>query len=238
MTARPAPTWRSLDCWTPTATWDDDTAAAYRAAAVLAAWAAVNGEAGARCGDATHERVTEGRKRTAGVFYSTCGELPHFVLDCLGVSAPWCQRGQRYRIGWNLSALMQFPRVPVERLRGGDVLLFDGTRAHDEHVAVCLGAGRNGFALAEYGQHGAYLPGATDGHARLRRADGAKRLIGGWDLDSLLARARDAGALSGSVLLAEGPLTFGALADGWGEAGADFEAWAESAVALAPVVQQ
>lgn len=235
-------TFRRVEIHPPGTPVEADSEFAYRAAACALAWWAVGGSAGARCGDIEHETVTEGRKRTAGVFYSTCGDLPHFILERLGLTARFVNRAARaggYVIGRNITALtlQRSAHVDNDEAQAGDVLHFvDPATPNSDHVAVLLGRDDSSLILAEYGQAlgSRFVVGMVDGHARSRAPTGGrKRWVGTWSLARLLA----AGPLSGAVDVPEAVPARDALAR-LGEAGSDADGWIEAGAELRGVVEQ
>jgi hypothetical protein len=129
---------------------------------------AVNDEHGRDELDPFYKIVTEGRD--VGKWrpsYSSCADLAHWQLRCLGVRAPWLNRDddgdeQKWRTQVNLNWLCPQPigKCPIARpkLQGppepGDI--FVENNAHGGHVfcAVSYDAAKDTLTTAEYGQPG------------------------------------------------------------------------------------
>jgi len=166
--------------------------------------------------DAVYKGVTEGRQDEAhrlGIFYSSCGDLPHWMLCRLGVRLPWVNRREMmqlapphpgWRVGQNLSALVSgsglAERVTPDaaRFEPGDVLHLGDTNA-SAHVDVVLADldGEDGRAIvsADYG-----LPAAgirrSFAHVEGGRLFRNKRpIVHVLRLGRVLSAARDAGLL-------------------------------------------
>jgi len=128
---------------------------------------AVNDEHGRTEQDAFYQIVTEGRDvGAARAGYSSCGDLAHWLLRCLGVRAPWVNRnddgdGRNWKVGVNLNWLCPRPIGPCSiaspHLQGdpapGDIIVQNN--AVGGHV-ICVielrGPGQ--LVTAEYGQPG------------------------------------------------------------------------------------
>lgn len=134
---------------------------------------AVNDEHGRSETDPIYVRVTEGRDGPTAELrrrYSSCGDLAHWMLRCLGVRAPWLNRDddgdeKPFRYGVNLNWLVAPPigRCPI----AGKVLqcapapgdIFVETNASGGHVycAIEYDAENDTLTTAEYGQPGGKL---------------------------------------------------------------------------------
>lgn len=88
----------------------------YREAARALMLYAVNGDSGRPyTGDAIYDAVTENRQRqalAAGQFYSSCGDLCHWLLYRLGFRFPWINRNEPgahpggWKVAWNITYLV------------------------------------------------------------------------------------------------------------------------------------
>jgi hypothetical protein len=115
---------------------------ALRAEAVRIARYACNGDEGRVLGDPVFEQVTEGRNRWKG--YSSCGDLPHFVLKELGLRdehilnrndddgvVPWKMGVNLARLVFSSGQAFRWARGS-DRPRPGDILYMSAP----EHVCV------------------------------------------------------------------------------------------------------
>ena len=115
--------------------------------------------------DPVYQEVTEGRDTGQyRAFYSSCGDLAHWLYARLGVRSKWCNRAElgHYRVGMNVSNLAyhECARVPANDalFAQGDVLIIwarpDTT---DSHVIVVLDHQPPFIYTGEYGQPGGAL---------------------------------------------------------------------------------
>lgn len=135
---------------------------------------AVNDEHGRDESDPFYKFVTENRDGptpTMRARYSSCADLGHCLLRCLGVRADWLNRdddadAQRWRTGVNLNWLCPPPigkcPVALNRLRNhvpatGDI--FVENNAYGGHVfcAIAYDVDTDTLTTAEYGQPGGKL---------------------------------------------------------------------------------
>lgn len=156
-----------------------------RAYALEFATLATAGPAGVAPGDATHELITEGRKRGD---YSSCGDLPNALLFALGLrQSHYVNRAENksYKVGWNVAkltfladALRNYARKPIgpadiAALKPGDItIVWNRPDTFDAHVAVVRGHGKlttgaPALLTSDYGQG---FP--LDGKQQARRVDG------------------------------------------------------------------
>lgn len=131
---------------------------------------AVNDEHGRDELDAVYKRVTENRDGPTPLQrakYSSCADLAHWMLRCLGVRADWLNRdddadAQRWRSGVNLNWLCPKPigKCPIARARlacnpePGDVFVENNVYGGHVFVAVSYDAAADALTTAEYGQPG------------------------------------------------------------------------------------
>jgi hypothetical protein len=131
---------------------------------------AVNDEHGRNELDPFYKVVTENRDGPSAQMrakYSSCADLAHWLLRCLGVRADWLNRdddedAQRWRSGVNLNWLCPKPigKCPIAaaKLQGdpapGDI--FVENNAHGGHVfcALSYDTSTDTLVTAEYGQPG------------------------------------------------------------------------------------
>lgn len=131
---------------------------------------AVNDEHGRDELNPFYKVVTENRDGPTPALrakYSSCADLAHWFLRCLGVRADWLNReddddGQPFRYGPNLNWLCPKPigKCPIaaRKLQGdpapGDIFVEDN--AHRGHVfcALAYDAATDTLTTAEYGQPG------------------------------------------------------------------------------------
>lgn len=145
---------------------------------------ACNGSAGRPESDPIYQDITEGRDVGTMVRkYSSCGDLPHWMLFRLGVRLPWINRAEHggWTVGANIWKLehTQATRVASlsDRYECGDVLrIGDSGR---EHVFVVLEHDGNIIHSADYGQ-----PGGEFRSRSIAERDGRPylggRIIGRW----------------------------------------------------------
>ena len=107
--------------------------------------------------DPVYVAVTEGRDRRSNwKHYSSCGDLPHWMLWCLGCHAPWINRSAApngWRVGQNISLLAARGALPGDAWEPepGDVfLIWNSPTGTDAHACVWLGGGD----VANYGAGG------------------------------------------------------------------------------------
>ncbi len=134
--------------------------------------------------DAPYPEVTEGRDvGMTRAHYSSCGDLPHWLLERLGVREKWVNRQSlgHYHVGLNIVELgLGCPishAAPTEAdwpgPGTGDICeIWNGAKGKDAHVFVCLGPGSDADHLrtANYGMGGmsaAAAPGAGISDSRL-----------------------------------------------------------------------
>lgn len=153
----------------------------YREAAVALARYAVNDSRGRDVGDPVHEWITEGRRTQyeraydAGLDwainmscgYSSCGDLAHWLLMCLGVTDETIvNRGDdggdlAWRVSQNISMLRYSPvyvdfRETLVLPESGDIVHVSGDMPGSDHVCVLLDTPDPWqWVTADYGQpHG------------------------------------------------------------------------------------
>lgn len=141
-----------------------------RAFAVALLSKAVNDEHGRDELDSFYKLVTENRDGPTPQLrnrYSSCADLAHWLLRCLGVRADWLNRdddadAQRWRTGVNLNWLCPVPigKCPIARtkLQGdptpGDVFVESNVYGGHVFCALEYDAATDTLVTAEYGQPG------------------------------------------------------------------------------------
>jgi len=141
-----------------------------RFAAIALARYAVNDAEGRDLGDPVHEWVTEGRrarnearKKKAGEppDYSSCGDLAHWMLYCLGCRDDRINREEhkKWRVQVNLSLLRESPWYvragsPMSGPSLGDIILVaNRDDGKDAHVAVLISIeDSKQWVTSDYGQ--------------------------------------------------------------------------------------
>lgn len=128
---------------------------------------AANGFEGRQEKDPEYIDITEGRDVGAmQQKYSSCGDLPHWLLEGCGVRFPWVNRAAlgQYAVGMNVARIQSMahelapPSIRVfESLWIGDVLIvWNSPKGLDAHVIVATGPLQNGvLPTVEMGQPGA-----------------------------------------------------------------------------------
>jgi hypothetical protein len=190
-----------------------------RGAIALCEWA-VGYDHGRSKDDPVYKLVTENRdgpgpKDRAN--YSSCGDLAHFLLERLGVRAPWLNRNDdnsfgAWKAGVNVSNLWG-AACPIDTVPGsdwtpepGDILLLWNT-GYDAHVCVSSGKYESGrLTTYNYGAGGmstAISPGARIGVNKL--AWNGKNWVYGSKVVQRCLKLRDVlSLLSAKPLLTEG----------------------------------
>ena len=114
---------------------------------------------------AVWDRTPPSERKGRRPFYSSCGDLPHWMLSQM-VDAPWLNREPHYRVGLNLNLLCREPigsnELAIEPdgdsvFHPGDVLILNAY-AGTAHAVVVYSYNPKGRILVsgEYGQpHGA-----------------------------------------------------------------------------------
>jgi peptidoglycan hydrolase-like protein with peptidoglycan-binding domain len=158
--------------------------------------------------DATYRQVTENRDKPGAKpgepgYYSSCGDLPHAMLEAVGVRSSFVNRKslEQYRNGWNITKLDTAPatRAPSARdlFKVGDILLtWNNVDTRDAHAMVAIEErqGTGAILLAEYGQPGGHI--RSRGISRLGGISIAgKKLRRVLLLEDMLERADSAGEL-------------------------------------------
>lgn len=148
----------------------------------LCEWA-TNGSKGSAAGNPRYDVVTENRR---GAMYSSCGDLPHWMLYRLGVRLYWVNRDENktrrdgWRMGWNITYLADKKANPLvhevtadDQFQGGDVIVICGAPG-TEHALVVIDhlPTENKLLTAEFGQPGGAL------RTRTLTQRGAKLQIG------------------------------------------------------------
>lgn len=144
---------------------------------------AVNDEHGRDESDPFYRVVTEDRDGPTPKLrnaYSSCGDLAHWLLRCLGVRAGWLNRnddgdGQPWRSGVNLNWLTPWPigkcSIAKPRWQGtfgpGDVIVVTGSHAL---AVISYDAEQDALTTAEYGQPGGKRKVRKNTAASFRRA--------------------------------------------------------------------
>jgi hypothetical protein len=121
---------------------------------------ATKGAEGRTEGDSVYIAITEARD--SGKSYSSCGDLPHWLLYRLGVRCSYVNRAEHndWRSGQNISALAfgcAVARVPKsgESYDVGDILLiWNNETGTDAHALVVRKHAGVELQTAEYGQPG------------------------------------------------------------------------------------
>lgn len=178
-------------------------------------------EARKAIGDPVYEAITEGRQQPAldynvknakridsgelkRQFYSSCGDLPHWLFEMLGVRLPLVNRASlgRYRVGQNVTLLCghlgHAPHIG-EEFAAGDVIVVNIPTPATTHVHVVAELESDvTWVTANYGQPGgalrriqpALIPGSED-----RFKLGSRTADWALDLWTVLLTANEAGAL-------------------------------------------
>jgi hypothetical protein len=132
---------------------------------------AVNDEHGRDESDPFYKRVTENRDGPTPILrakYSSCADLAHWLLRCLGVRAGWLNRNddgdaQLWKSGVNLNWLCPSKTIgkcpiacPILQGDPGPGDIFVEKNAHGGHVfcAISYDAATDTLVTAEYGQPG------------------------------------------------------------------------------------
>ncbi len=142
---------------------------AQRMAAELLNWATLDGEGV----DELHPRyvtVTEGRDGPGAVQrakYSSCADLAHWLLRCIGVRCDWLNRaddndGRNWKSGVNLNWLCPPPIGPcsvassrlIDDPEPGDIFVENNVHGGHVFVAIRYDAINDILTSAEYGQPG------------------------------------------------------------------------------------
>jgi hypothetical protein len=180
---------------------------AARKLAVRLCEAACGGRHGMPVGAPIYRDVVEWSRKYPGPKYSSCGDLPHWMLYRLGVRLPWINRYEHtgFRVGWNITYLADTranPRVrpvrPGEKFESGDtIVVWSRVDTKDAHAIVVVDhLPAEGILLtAEYGQPGGALRArrVTTGSASVS-VEG--RMVRAWlPLDEVLLAAHSAGQL-------------------------------------------
>lgn len=176
-------------------------------------WATLGGKDSER--HPSYRWVTGGRDFGPG--YSSCADLAHCLLYCVGIRLPWVNthlpmQGDMGKPGFdyqvNIDRLFARPpealrRVPRygDMLQAGDILICGNhPEGHDFHVMVALEHdGGERLLVAEYGQPGGHVKMKElfelDGALYIRRASGAKKMQRWLRFDELVTVAAAAGKL-------------------------------------------
>lgn len=141
--------------------------------------------------------------------YSSCGDLPHWLYEQLGVRSRWNTQESidgQWDMGMNLARISGHPDFSTElpeQLSPGDVL-YVGHGALD-HVCVVMGEELEPsprIATVDYGQsalqgvEGRFRPSFGWDRQSVPMVHGGVRKVHGYlDLDRVIERARDAGEL-------------------------------------------
>lgn len=130
----------------------------------LLRYAADDGSGERALSDAVYRAVVEDRNAKAeagGYFYSSCGDLAHWMLYRLGVRLPWVNRDENggWRVAVNVSELVYGSRLarrvhPGDDFEPGDVLVVQVDDPGRTHVICVLEHGEGLLTSAEYGQPG------------------------------------------------------------------------------------
>lgn len=138
--------------------------AAYRLLAERLLRYAVRGPLGRDEQDPVYREVTE--ERDPGPGYSSCGDLPHWMLYRLGVRESWVNRQEhfpKFRYGKNISTLSWKPCPSremhiAEKFACGDTLIiWAEPDTEDAHALVVLEHDVDTILSADYGQPGGKL---------------------------------------------------------------------------------
>lgn len=142
----------------------------WQAAAIALVEYACGYEHGRSKDDLVYHEVTEGRDTgLLRVHYSSCGDLPHWLLERFGLGGEqWVNRAslKRYRVRANISALASSPISSAPsgadwRPEPGDILIsWSDPLSRDAHACVALDVGRVGNYGAG-GMSAASWPGAN-----------------------------------------------------------------------------
>jgi hypothetical protein len=114
---------------------------------------ACNGDSGRGKDDPVYRDVTEGRDGPGPLQrreYSSCGDLPHWMLERLGIREKWVNRESlnQYHVGMNIVELgygcpISHAAPTAADWAGpgpGDICeIWNGAQGQDAHVFVCLG---------------------------------------------------------------------------------------------------
>ena len=140
-----------------------------RAALALASFA-TDGANGRDVGDPVFDWVTENRRKSnelrrskgsTEVAYSSCGDLGHWLLMCLGcrnekiVNRDWDGGQMKWKVGMNISMLVNSPwytRCKAEIPKPGSIIHVSGAVANTDHIAVFEKAEDGLFCTFNYGQ--------------------------------------------------------------------------------------
>ncbi len=138
--------------------------------AVLLLRKAVNDEHGRDESDQIYKTITENRDGPTPAMrakYSSCADLGHWLLRCLGVRADWLNRnddgdGQPWRVAVNLNWLCPTPigKCPIakRKLQGlpapGDIFVENNVYGGHVFCAIAYDAATDTLTTAEYGQPG------------------------------------------------------------------------------------
>jgi len=164
--------------------------------------------------DPIYQEVVEGRDQGASQkSYSSCGDLPNWMLYSLGVRTDYVNRAENggWKEGQNISKLAFSPVAaqitPDTQYSAGDtVVIYSEANGSDAHALVVISQQGNKLETAEYGQPGGAIRNRTvtlkDGVPYMGKRQMQKIL----PLKDVLADAESKGQL-GDVRLPNGVLT-------------------------------
>lgn len=146
-------------------------------------------------GDPVYNAVTEGRDFGAG--YSSCGDLPHWMFETMGVRMQFLNReSMQYRLGRNISSLCSVSAIPSkgQRFESGDVLvIWNKPNSGDAHALVVLDDRGEELQAAQYGAPGGQI---TWTKRMADRLGTRQQLIRRWiSLERILTVAQQGGHL-------------------------------------------
>ena len=162
--------------------WDPATGAGIdldilRQAATALVTYAVNGDAGRNIGDTVFNEITEGR--AGGKGYSSCGDLCHWMMKCLGCrdesivnrnddggKVPWVSGANLSRIVYHTGAAWTPSHQGVFASPGDIIYLALPPDPMKEHVLVVLSHDANQLISCDYGQ---FFNGKAGGKKRIRK---------------------------------------------------------------------
>lgn len=146
--------------------------------------------------DPIYKRITEGRD--SGKVYSSCGDLCHWMLFCLGVRtaiinraeyAGWKQGKNISRLAWNGPSHNPLPNT---RYQPGDILtIWNKVNSTDAHVLVVRDHLDSVIHSSDYGQPG----GEQRSRAFINGKLGDRKLMRVLELEDILRSASNLDSL-------------------------------------------